>query len=367
MKISTIGLLIAGIAVLHFKTPVDVQRAHVIYQHAFYVPIILAGIWFRLRGGLGASLAVSALSLPHIFYDWSLLPVYAFDQYVEIVMFNVAGLTTGLLSLMEERQRRRYEKTAQELQEAYGRLRQTFDQLRQRDRLAALGEISASIAHEIRNPISSILGSLDILERGLDRKDPAYEFLGIIQKEMGRLNKLLTDILIFARPVEPQVRPCSTRELFDSLALLVSKEAQRQRVQLRVELSPDADALVADPDQLKQALLNLLLNGIQAMGKGGELVLSARREAEETVLGVRDEGEGLPEEQLNKIFNPFFTTKLGGSGLGLPIAYQIATRHGGYISVARNADRGMTFSVRLPVERAQPGQPGPARQEVSFG
>ncbi len=175
--------------------------------------------------------------------------------------------------------------------------------------------------------------------------------LSIIRKEIQRLNRLLTNLLDFARPRNPAFRTVDAARLIDSIISLAEHSAQQKGVTLRKDVAGAAPPFQGDPEQLKQVLLNLTINAIQAMHDPGEVVLAARRKDATVLMSVRDEGPGIPEDEIDKIFNPFFTTKDTGTGLGLSVVHQIVTQHGGTVSVLRNPGRGMTFELAIPLEQ----------------
>lgn len=217
------------------------------------------------------------------------------------------------------------------------------------DRLSALGELSAGLAHEIRNPLGSVEGALQILSRSDVKPEVRTEFTELAKKEVDRLKSLLTTFLEFARPRPPQRILIEPPLLLDDVAKLAGETAKMSGVSIQVKSSGTIPSVYVDADQIKQVLLNLVLNAVQAMPNGGEIVLAASVQSGKVSLTVKDQGVGISPEDMEKVFDPFFTTRSGGTGLGLSIAYQIVSRHDGHISVWRNPDRGVTFSVNLPV------------------
>jgi signal transduction histidine kinase len=232
------------------------------------------------------------------------------------------------------------------------KLQESFEQLRRAERLSALGELAAGLAHEIRNPLGSFEGALRIVSRPELPEDTREEFRKLALGEVERLKGLVSSFLDFARP--PALRPSPTPplQLLQSVEHLVSENALLARVAVRTEARIDLPEIMVDSQQIKQVLLNLALNAVHAMQEGGNLVLRASVHRGVAVLEVEDEGVGVPEENLEKIFDPFFTTRPDGTGLGLSVAYRIVTQHGGQIRARRNPDRGMTFTVELPLEDA---------------
>ncbi len=354
------SVLIAAIGVIslfHYYTATTYIWPHQILQRAYYVPLLLMALWFGWRGGLLAATLSGLSYIPHIFMAWGSQPEYSASQYAEIGMFFVIGTLTGILADHERAQRREAEETAHKLREVYAQLQASFEQLRRADRLSALGELSAGLAHEIRNPLGAVEGAVQILQRPLLPESTREEFSRLAQTEIDRLKGLVTNFLEFARPQPPRRVPIEPGALLDSVCKLATEMAKMAKVQIRVEGSNELPTVSVDAEQIKQVLLNLVINAIQAMPSGGEVVLRAVRRAGSIALDVEDQGVGIPAENLERIFNPFFTTRAGGTGLGLSIAYQIVNQHGGHISAQPNPGGGMTFSVALPIAEIRTAEP----------
>lgn len=340
---------IATVALLHYSTPTTYMWAHPLLQRAYYIPILLAALWFGWRGGLAAATLASISYIPHIVMAWKFDPEYRAAQYIEIGMFFAIATLTGILADHERAQRRKVEETATRLSEVYTQLQKSFEQLRRADRLSALGELSAGLAHEIRNPLGSIEGAVQILGRRELAEETRQEFTELASREVTRLKGLLTHFLEFARPQRPQVVASDMGLLLESVAKLASETAKMTQVEIRVETAAALPSVSVDPEQIRQVLLNLVINAIQAMSKPGRITLRAAQESDYVRIEVEDEGAGIPSDDLERIFDPFFTTRSSGTGLGLSIAYQIVNQHGGHIAARKNPERGMTFTVTLPV------------------
>jgi signal transduction histidine kinase len=346
-------LSILLISVLHYQTSTHYRYLHEIYQRAYYIPIIVAAFAYGPIAGLAASLLTTILYIYHIHRDWTAFPVYSFDQYAEIVLYNVIALVVGLLSRKEKRQRQKLEKTSAELATAYERLQTTFEQLKKADRLAALGQLSAGIAHEIRNPLGSIKGSVEILDPEIPLDHPKREFVTIIKEETARLNSMVLDFLRFARPPEPLVKPVSINELIESTLILFRKQAEYANVELQTELDEAISPVRVDPDQIRQVLLNVVLNAAQAMSAGGLLTIHSTTQGDRAIVNISDTGPGIDDSELDHIFDPFFTTKAFGTGLGLSISQQLIAKNGGSIMARRNQGPGLTIRIELPLEKFQ--------------
>lgn len=245
---------------------------------------------------------------------------------------------------------------------------QVYERMKERDRLAALGQMAAGLAHEIRNPLGSIKGAAQYLQpAGGDsregtregNREGTREFLDIIVEEVNRLNKIVSQFLDYARPYRGEQRPLDVAEVLKKTLSLVTKEAEEQgRVEIVTDFAERMPPVRADAEQLLQVFLNLSLNAVQAMPHGGRLVISTglrrstRRGAAAAFFEVRfrDTGVGIPPGDLKNLFIPFFTTKEKGTGLGLPISQRIIENHGGTIEVRSQPAEGATFIVLLPIE-----------------
>jgi len=228
------------------------------------------------------------------------------------------------------------------------------EKVRSNDRLAAMGELSASIAHEIRNPLASIRGSVEMLQGELDLDEENARLFELIHRESARLNRIIEDFLEYARMRPPSPRNCRLNDVIADLEDLVRNHERidgRERLKI---LSEDADVIVhVDEELMRQVFLNLALNGFEAMGEKGTLRVSVAVRPNhlppEVVIRFIDEGHGVEEENVQKIFEPFFTTKSNGTGLGLPMAHRIVSNHDGQLRV-RNVDGGgAEFGVHLPL------------------
>ncbi|WP_305046233.1 two-component system sensor histidine kinase NtrB [Geoalkalibacter sp.] len=345
--------MIAVITALHYLTAIDKVHYHDIYRRLYYLPVVLGGLWFMLRGGVATAILISMIYAPHVLFQWGHHPGSEPEQYLEILLYNVIGFITGFLTQRERLQKTRYQQTAERLEESYVKLREQADQileiedqLRRADRLSALGELSAELAHEIRNPLGSIRGTAEILQDGMDPADRRYEFAQILLKEVARLNGVVENFLQFARPGRAEKGTFDPFEVLGEVFRLVERQAQKSGVRLMLEGT--AVRVAGDADQLKQAFLNLVLNAIQAMPRGGSLRVGAQREGPHLHLTFSDDGPGIAADNLERIFSPFYTTRPDGVGLGLAITQRIVRRNGGEIRVASRPGEGTTFTLILP-------------------
>ncbi|MEW5976315.1 MAG: ATP-binding protein [Acidobacteriota bacterium] len=345
-----IGLSVILISVLHYQTVGSRRLLHEVSQRLYYVPIIYASYCYGIAGGLTSALLSVAFFLPHLGQHSHDPNVYV-NQQAELIVFFLIGTTTGLMSTAQKREHLRYQRAAEELQSAYRELKETVDQLLLADRLASLGQLSAALVHEVRNPLASIRGAVEALEPEIPSEHPKREFLDAIHHEIDRLNRLVSEFLHFARPRQPELMPVRPNDVVRSVVTLVAKEATRSRVQVSMQLDDRLPEVIMDGEQIKQALLNLVLNGIQAMNDGGRLEIITKQRGNKLIIGVRDHGLGIPGEVRDRIFDPFVTTKEGGTGLGLAIAYRLVKQHKAEIRAADAPGGGSVFEIELPLQQ----------------
>lgn len=354
IRIGVLVLLVGVVTALHYLTTIQKAHIHDIYRRLYYLPIVLGGLWFGLRGGLGVSLAASILYAPHVIFQWGNHPNTELEQYLEIILYNGIGGLTGFLAQRERQQKERYQQTAQILEESYGKLREQADQLveaeeqlRRADRLSALGELSAGMAHEIRNPLGSIRGTAEILQDGIPENDPRAEFAAILVREVDRLNRVVQDFLDFARPGESDRTAVDLNLVVGEVLTLVRQQASKAGIELL--FTPVGSPTVqGDGEQLRQAFLNLVLNALQAMEEGGRLQVTVSDPGDRVEVAFADSGSGIAPADLPRIFNPFFTTRSAGTGLGLAITHRIIQGQGGRIDVASTSGKGTTFTLTFP-------------------
>jgi len=354
VRVIGVGAGILVISGLHQATTLSSLHWHNVYQHLYYLPIVFAGLSFGWIGGLAAGMLAGISNAPHNFASLGVAPSYAVDQMLDVPIFCAAGVLTGVLVERGRKQRVDLERTTNRLSEVYQQLQDNFELMKRTERLFALGQLSAGLAHEIRNPLASVSGAAGILRRNPHLEPKDAECLEIIRKECQRLNRLVSNFLDFARPRTPQYQTIDLAATLDSVIELAGHAIEKQPIRLRRETLPQLPAVECDPELLRQLLLNLIINAIQAMPGGGEVVVSAKPRQERVLIQVKDEGCGIKPEDRDHIFDPFFTTKENGSGLGLSVAHQIVQQHGGIITAEANPERGMTFSVLLPLRHERP-------------
>jgi len=239
----------------------------------------------------------------------------------------------------------------------YEEMREIEKNLHRADKLAALGILASSVAHEIRNPLVSIKTFTQLAPRKLNNPEFLDKFQTIIPEELERLESILNQLLNFGRPSQPQFRSSKIEEIIDSVLTLMNVELSKSNIEVIELYDRDMPEIMADGEQLKQVFMNIILNAIQAMPEGGNLriITSLEREfvgsdsSEFVIIKFEDTGCGIPKEDLDNLFNPFFTTKSGGTGMGLSISRRIVEEHNGRINVESTVGKGTTFTIKLPL------------------
>jgi signal transduction histidine kinase len=223
--------------------------------------------------------------------------------------------------------------------------------------LATLGELAAGLAHEIRNPLAGIAGVVEVMSKDLPANSPSRAVMGDVQKEIRHIQDILNDLLFYARPRPPAFHPSDLNATIEQAVMLARQQVRNKPVQILFTANSSLPLVDHDPALIQQVVLNLLLNGIQAIFGAGKVEVTAAREQDQAIVEVADTGRGIPADALPKIFKPFFTTRSEGTGLGLSLANGIVQSHGGRIEVSSAPGKGSQFQIWLPVERPKKDRP----------
>lgn len=225
------------------------------------------------------------------------------------------------------------------------------------DRMVTIGELSAILAHEIKNPMNSIIINLEVLKSSLSEAvtqsdNPSAErskkYLNVIEGEIRRLDKVIKGFLDFANPEQTTKVKFNLNRVIREIRDLMILELENNGIQLKLELEDELPPVLGSSDQIKQAIINLLLNALQATGSGGEIHIRSYPKNGNVVVSISDTGKGMSNETLREIFKPYFTTKEKGSGLGLSIVHRVIREHGGEVDVESKEGKGTSFVIQLP-------------------
>jgi PAS domain S-box-containing protein len=243
------------------------------------------------------------------------------------------------------------------------------DEIELSRRLSAIGRLTSGVAHEVKNPLNAIVVHLEVLRQKMKEIDPdTRRHVDVISSEIQRLDRVVQTLVDFTRPVELRLNDMDLRKVVEDVVILASPAAEKHSVLIEREAVPDALPVRIDVDLVKQAVLNIVLNGVQAMPNGGTLRLTVKREGDGALISVRDQGAGIPDNIRDKIFNLYFTTKSGGSGIGLAMAYRVVQLHHGSVEFSTIIDHGTTFYLRFPLaEIATNGEAPAVAKEDSVG
>ncbi|MFI5378393.1 MAG: sensor histidine kinase [Tepidisphaerales bacterium] len=235
---------------------------------------------------------------------------------------------------------------------AYRRILRLRVRAKQAERLAELGTLTGGLAHEIKNPLSTLHLNLQLAREDLPRGDPSAARLNnrleLCEREASRLRDILDDFMRYAGKIELDRKPLALNRTCEDLVDFFYPQAQLQKVQLRLRKCEQEITVPADERQIKQAVLNLMLNGMQAMPNGGDMILAVSANPREATIDIIDTGTGIPAEAAARIFDAYYSTKKGGTGLGLAMTRRIIEEHGGTVTVTSEPGKGSDFAIRLP-------------------
>jgi len=345
----------------HFGGFLTCTYVHDIHRTLFLFPIIYAAVAFRGWGALSTSFLFLCVVLPRPFlcspYAAPLLRPLLFVLFTAFL-----GLLTAMLINRSEKEERAHAALKVAYQELSGydqRLKENQEQLVQAEKLTSLGQMAASIAHEVNNPLAGVLVYTQLLSKKIAGdnmpKEIALDYLSKMDSELTRSTRLIRNLLDFARQSPPTLKEVDLNDVVNRALDLAAHSAELQNIRVVKELTPSLPRLMADFSQLQQVCTNLILNAIQAMPEGGRLTLRTSANSSQVKIEVQDTGCGISPENMRKLFTPFFTTKEKGKGvgLGLAVTYGIIQRHQGRIEVQSKEGEGTTFTIYLPVHHKE--------------
>ena len=328
LKIGVIGVVVAIITLLHYQTAPDAGVWHVIFRELYFLPIILSGFWFGLRGGLTTSLVISLLYGPLVLTGTDKFSAHGIGNIMEVLLFNLVG---GLLGWLKDRE------AAQQ------------DKAKQAESLAAMGRAAAMIAHDLKTPLITIGGLARRLTGKVSPETPEGEKVLVIRQQAERLEQLVMDILFFARPMKLSLKSNNLYHLLQEAREAVSEVAQANGIRVDIPAGDTCDCYL-DYEKMMQVFINLLTNAIDVSSRGETVKVSFHHHADKFQIDVADTGTGIPEKFAEKVFEPFVTGKKKGTGLGLPISKKIVEAHSGKLEYRNNTDTGTTFRISIPTE-----------------
>jgi signal transduction histidine kinase len=354
-------ILLATLLIAHTGDEVGINSS---YYPIYYLPVVTAALYCRPLLTLFWTTVASAAYCSYLFIDpamqdYEITPDALGYLALRILFFFLAAMVVNRFAQQSQHQTQLYRDLAERLAETNRRLEHAQAEARRSERLAALGQLSAGLAHEIRNPLGVIKGSAEMLTQKLQASDElARELAGYISTEVNRLSALVTEFLDFARPLHAQPNPADLTALLDRvLQVVAARFTGKQPVRVEREYASNLPSVPLDESLCEQAFLNLVQNAYEAMEAGGTLRVEVQPVIQEDREGVElrlsDTGPGVPEELREEIFNPFVTTKKTGVGLGLSIVSKIVDGHHGSIHVDNAPAGGAVFTIFFPLEEAE--------------
>ena len=335
---AVITIAVCAISALHYVSSTHAVLVHEILKRLYYVPIVVGAILYGVRGGLATSLLASALYLPHILGAWSGWPVFEAGRYGEIILFNIVGAVTGIMADRLREERNRYYRAHRELETAYARLEVSTEERLKSERMATVGRVAAGMAHEIRTPLSGLLGCFEILGSDYPPGHPKAEFVDI-----ARVERLVTAFLDFAQPPPPSPRSVDLNQIAENVKRLVGPVlAERGGVNIQPSGTP-AVPVTADAHQVERALIDLLLTA-SSLAPHGSVTLST--ETRDTVGEITVVVEPFDRTLPDDLFEPFADERIA-SGLTLAVVERLIENQGGKVC-AQMKGRRARFVVELP-------------------
>ncbi len=363
-KILFVSLLVMVVVIglLHYLTPGHLILFHDSFRRLSYFPIAIGAIIYGVWGGLLMAVLSCLSFIPHLLTFWYQGPEAYYSELSEILFYLAAGLVIGMISSRENRLRKKYQTLSEQLSVSYQRLHdqaarlvQAEKELGQAGKLSLLGHVSASLAHEIKNPLASIKGAAEILADEVDKDHPKHEFIEIMRSEIERLNNSVEEVLAYCRGQQAketdEMAPLG--QVLDQVLQVMTPTIREKSIQITRRISRDAGKRVEGDIRvpsaaMTQVLMNLILNAVDEVPPKGIINISCLPETDDYFIHVDDNGPGLDPENYDAIFKSFVTFKDGGTGLGLSITRKIIKRLGGTISVGRSDLGGARFTVSLP-------------------
>lgn len=326
-KIGLVVAILVTVLCLHYFTPPQFHYQHALYRMFFYIPLILATFWFGREGVFRVTIFIVLFYIPFIVHRWNQFSIHDFSRLIETVLFMFIAFVLGHLV---EKERRRHR------------------ELLQAGSFAAMGKAVSEVAHDMKTSLVAIGGLAHHLAKHPEKRQNSQEKLDLIAKEATRLEMMVREMLDFGKELELHPAPTNMNQLVQETVNLADTMARDAGVEVRVETDETVNGLSVDGMKIRQLLLNLISNAIQACSPESKVTVTTKRSQDYLLLQVSDEGCGIDVDDRDKIFDPFFTKRKKGTGLGLAIVKRIADAHGADISVENNIPRGTTITISLP-------------------
>lgn len=305
---------------------------HAIHGRFCYIPIAMAAVWFGIKGGLLAATVISVLILPYILGGWH--PISYSSEIVEIIFYFAIAVLTGALIDRELWIRKKHQETRLQLERSH--------------KLSLVGQMAAGVAHEIKNPLASIKGAVEILADSKTSDTDKKEFSKIVTGEIKRVDSTIKEFLDFARPKETELEKLNLSETLISSIKQLEHQMEKSGISVQSNIQENI-FIKGDAEKIHQVFLNLLLNAIDASEKESRIMIDLKDTKYTARVTISDTGKGVGKDDLEKIFDPFFTTKSTGTGLGLAIVKLIIENHNGGIHISSSHGLGTEVTLEFPI------------------
>ena len=332
-RVILIVLMIIALTGLNYLTYYGLGYEHAFYRILLYIPLVLGGFWFGLRGAVTIAMGTMVLFLPYSMAHWHGFSLEDFHEILEGCLYLAISIILGVLVERERKKHRALVET---------------------ESLAAVGRAVSDVAHDMKAPLMSIGGFATQVSRALDAEDPKQRKLHVIIEETARLETMVREMLDFGKPTELQLIKTDLNDLALEVAEGVRPVAEKAQVVIDTDLDPLLCPLMLDRPKIKQAMLNLVVNALEASPAGEHVLIKTAGNPQVVDFFVMDCGTGIDLEDTEKIFEPFFTKKSKGTGLGLSIVKKIVEAHSGKILCHPNQEKGVTFTARFPIIANRP-------------
>ncbi len=349
-----VGMVVI-IGILHYVTPGYMIFYHDTYRRLSYFPITIAAIIFGLPGGIALALLSCIGFIPHLLKFWAQGPQAYYSELSEIIFYMAAGIVMGFISSREHSLQKKLAHSYKRLHSQAEKLVKAEEQLGNSRKLSMLGHVSASLAHEIKNPLASIKGAAEILSDEVPEGHAKYEFIEIMKSEISRLNNSVEEVLQYCRgqQAEDKIKPESVSNIVTRVTALVDNKIKGKNITI---INKTRSEFVTNGNIMTQVLLNIILNSIDAVDRQGKITIDISPENSKCRIDISDNGPGMDEQIRKDLFKPFVTSKDGGTGLGLSITKKLLKSLGGSITLTKSDAKGTIFTILIPEVKTAPNQ-----------
>ncbi len=359
-KIFLFVFLVAFVVVigfLHTLTPGYMILYHDTFRRLSYFPIAIGAILYGLWRGISLAVLSCFAFVPHLFLFWARGPEAYYSELSEILFYLAAGIVIGLISSKENKLREKYKSLSEKLARSYKRLHDQTSQLVKAEKqlgesqkLSMLGHVSASLAHEIKNPLASIKGAAEILADEVPKDHPKHEFIDIMRSEISRLNHSVEDVLKYCRGQQSQNTGSqeSVEKIARRVVALLDTGLQEKSIEVSIQSDFNDRPFLTNEAAMIQVMMNIIINAVDAVSKNGKILIELIAQRNGNLIKISDNGPGIDETLSKKVFHSFVTFKEDGTGLGLSISKKIVESLGGKIHIERSSLGGAAFLIFLP-------------------